>query len=80
MEVWEIPSVTTNQRKYRGRKRQMVTRETEPGVSPNKQKRSMKLSIESREERQSLNLGPEELLRHGQMLELCSCSLPLVYT
>lgn len=43
MEVWEIPSVTTNQRKYRGRKRQTVTRETEPGVSPNKQKRSMKV-------------------------------------
>lgn len=43
MEVWEIPSVTTHQRKYRGRKRQTVTRETEPGVSPNKQKRSMKV-------------------------------------
>lgn len=42
MEVWKILSITTNQRKYRGRERQMVTRETEPGLSPSEQKRSMK--------------------------------------
>ena len=43
MKVWEIPSVTTNHRKYRGRQRQTVARETEPGVSPNKQQPSMKV-------------------------------------